>query len=220
MLQDSSAYQLTLEDLVKLQPNNQTILAEYFSHQNEQIPRKMRRLRSTPIDDSPPTNSIQLPVLPTVELALTYNELEEIRAKKTPQFSPNTRYQFTQQLDALKSHDIKAVCSFVLRLPTKGLFKIATNASVKLIEIIVLASRAMIDAEKHHQQENKSIILPYSYRTMAFNLLVELTTLPRLDLNLSMIDQHCRAVLDDLLTYFASISTILADVDKLERLRK
>jgi len=221
MLADSSAYQMTLEDLIKLQPNNQTILAEYFSHQNEQIPRKMRRLRSNPTDNSLSTNSnSQLTTQSTIELPLTYNELEEIRAKKTPQFTAATRYQFTQQLDALKSDDMKNVCSFILRLPTKGLFKVATNASVKLIEMIVLATRTMINAEKQFQQEHKSTILPFSYLKMSFDLLIELTTLPRLDSNLLMIDQHCRAVLDDLLTYAASISTILNDVSKLERLRK
>ena len=224
MLSNDSLYRSTLEDLIKLQPNNQTILSEYFSFQHEPIPRKLRRLRVNPTETNSNSSSQIKPnpqsTVTIEEPTLTYEQLEEIRSKKTPPFSENTRYQFTQQLDTLKSSNLQSACSLILRLPSKGLFKIVSAASPKLIETVVNVGQLMINAEKRYQQEHKSAVLPFSYIKFAFNILIELTTLPRLDSTLSMIDFNCRMKLDDLLTYFSSISMILNDVDKLERLRK
>lgn len=226
MLSNDSSYRLTLKMLLTIQPNNQTILSEYFASQHEAVPRRMRRLRATPTDgastapapisEAPTSQSITIPE----DHNFSYEELEEIRMKKTPPFSVNTKYQFTQQLNTLKSSDIKAACSLILRLPAKGLFKIVSVASTKLIETLVKANRTMIYAEKRYQQEHTSSILPFSYVTFSFNLLCELTTLPRLESNISMIDQTSRAALDDILSYFSSISTILTGIEKLDRLRK
>ena len=66
----------------------------------------------------------------------------------------------------------------------------------------------MVYAEKRYQQEHKSSILSFSYITFCFNILIELTTLPRIESTLLMIDQNCRASLDDLLSYYSSISSI------------
>jgi hypothetical protein len=231
MLSNDSSYRITLKRLLKIQPNNQTILSEYYTSRHEQIPRKMRRLRANPIDiTTTNTSSISSlsssginnskPPMIIEENKLSYEELEQIRTKKILPFSANTKHQFIQQLDILKSHDIKGACSLVLRLPVKGLFKLVSTASVKLVETIVNACQTMVYAEKRYQQEHKSSILPFSYITFSFNILIELTTLSRLDTILLMIDQNCRASLDDLLSYSSSISSILNDVDKLDRLRK
>jgi len=229
MLSNDSSYRTTLKSLLKIQPNNQTILSEYYASRHEQIPRKMRRLRANPIDTTTNNNTSSAsssvinnskPTMIIQENNLSYEELEQIRTQKILPFSMNTKYQFTQQLDALKSHDIKGACSLILRLPVKGLFKIVSGASVKLVETIVNVCQTMIYAEKRYQQEHKSSVLPFSYITFSFNMLIELTTLPRLESTLLMIDQNCRAALDDLLSYSSSISSILNDVDKLDRLRK
>jgi hypothetical protein len=79
----------------------------------------------------------------------------------------------------------------------------------------------MIYAEARYKQTHElSASSSFSYITFSFNILIELTTLPRLDSALSMIDQQCRASLDDLLAYSSSVSTIINDLGKLERLRK
>ena len=229
MLSNDLLYRSTLEEFLKIQPNNQNVLAEYFASQHEPIPRKMRRLRPAPSASTPSTSTTRLPsVEPSKssstpildELLLSYEELEEIRAKKVVPLRAHNRYLFTQQLNTLKSQDIKAACSLILRLPDKGLFEIIGSASTKLIETFAKTSRTMIYAEKRYQQEHKSTILPFSYVKFAFNLLCGLTTIPRLDLTISMIDQTSRAALDDVLSYFTSISSILTGIEKLDRLRK
>jgi hypothetical protein len=227
MTRNDHLYKSTLKDLIKIQPTNQTILAEYYTTRHEQIPRKKRRLRTNPtsttstvipsssseIKNSPPTILIE-------EDNLSFEDLEQIRTQKKSPLSTNTPYQFTQQLNALKSNDIKGQCSLILRIPAKGLFKLSSTASPKLIETLVRVCRTMVYAEKRYQQEHKSLILPFSYITFSFNILVELTILPRIESTLSMIDQTCRASLDDILAYYSSISLMLNDVNKLDRLRK
>lgn len=229
MLSNEPSYRSTLKELLHIQPNNQNVLAEYFASHNEPIPRKMRRLRptssvsiqSTPIistSTAEPTTSPSTMVLE--DTGLSYEELEEIRTKKLSPFTEHNKYQFSQQLNTLKSEDIKAACSLILRLPDKGLFKVMSSASEKLIKAMVKTARTMIYAERRYQQEHKSAILPFSYVKFAFNLLCELTTLPRLDSTISMIDQTTRTALDEILTYFSSISSILTGIEKLDRLRK
>ena len=229
MLSNETSYRSTLKELLDIHPNNQNVLAEYFASQHEPIPRKMRRLRPAPSVPTQstsiiPTSTAETPTsLSTIALedtALSYEELEEIRKKKLSPFTMNNKYQFTQQLNALKSEDFKAACSLILRLPEKGLFKVISAASEKLIKTMVKTARTMIYAERRYQQEHKSAILSFSYVTFAFNLLCELTTLPRLDSTISMIDQTTRAALDEILTYFSSISSILTGIEKLDRLRK
>ncbi len=234
MLSNDILYKLTLKHLIEIQPHNQTILSEYYSSRHEPVPRKMRRLRARPLETiTPPlpnNNPASLPASSDLETSsstiimednnLSYEELEQIRVKKAPPFTVNTRYQFTQQINTLKPHDMKAACSLILRLPSKGLFSIVTGVTARILEAMIHACRVMVYAERHYRQEHKSSILPFSYVTFSYNLLTELTTVPRLDSALAMIDAHCRAALDDLLTYASSISTILPDVSKLERLRK
>jgi hypothetical protein len=224
ILSNDSLYRLTLKHLLKIQPNNQIILSEYFSSQHEQIPRQMRRLRANNLTDTTsitPSTSVEIKNSQSnKENNLSYEELEQIRTKKFLPFSVDTRYQFSQQLTTLKSDDIKGACSLILRLPAKGLFKIVTNASVKLIETIVNACRTMIYAEARYKQTHDLSTSSFSYITFSFNILIELTTIPRLDSTLLMIDQPCRESLDDLLAYSSSVSTIINDVSKLERLRQ
>lgn len=231
MLSNESSYRITLKNLLKIQPNNQTLLSEYYTSRHEQIPRKMRRIRTNQIDSttktptsnpSPSSSSDSKTTTTTIaeKLNLSYEELEEIREKKLQRFVESTRYQFTQQINNLKSHDIKGACSLILRLPEKSLLKIISGVTPKIIETIVLACHTMIYAEKRYQQEHKSSIVQFSYIKFSFNILTELTTIPRLDSTLAMIDENCRAMLDDLLTYYSSISSILNGVEKLDRLRK
>jgi len=228
MSHNDQLYELTLKDLIKLQPNNQTVLTEYYTSRHEQIPREMRRLRTNLINPNNTSTSISSssdmkhsnPPINIDENNLSYEELEQIRAQKILPLSTNTPYQFTQQLDRIKSNDIKGQCSLILRLPTKGLYKITSTATPKLVETIVNACQIMVTAEKRYQQEHKSSILSFSYITFSFNILSELTTLPRIESALAMINGNCRASLDDLLIYYSSLPSILNDVNKLDRLRK
>ncbi|CAF4644236.1 unnamed protein product, partial [Rotaria sp. Silwood2] len=230
MSRNNQSYELTLQNLIKLQPNNQTVLAEYYTSRHEQIPRKMRRLRTNPINTttSKPSSSSSSSsdmgnsksTIVMEENNLSYEELEQIRTQKLNSLSTNAPYLFEQQLNSLKSNDIKGQCSLILRLPTKGLFKVTSTATPKLVETIINACRIMVDAEKRYQQQHKSTILQFSYIKYCFNILVELTTLPRIDSALSMTSQHYQASLNDLLSYYSSISSILNDVNKLDRLRK
>ncbi|CAF3328850.1 unnamed protein product [Rotaria socialis] len=222
MSRNIHSYQLTLKELIKLQPNNQTILAEYYTSRHEQIPRRLRRLRTNPANatasksSTPSVIEVSKPLNTIEENYLSYDDLEKIRSQKS---TINARHQFEQQLHSLKANDLKSQCSLILRLPTKGLFKITGPATSKGVETIVNACRIMIDAEKLYQQANKSSILQFSYVKFCFNILIELATLPRLDSALLMMDPMHRASLDYLLAYFSSISSILTDVNKLDRLK-
>jgi hypothetical protein len=218
-------YRLTLKDFIKLQPNNQTVLNEYYSSRHEQIPREMRRLRTNTNPSSVSTLSSSdlknsKPTIVVEENNLSYEELEQIRTQKTQPFSTNTPYQFTQQLTSLKTNDIKGQCSLILRIPAKGLYKIVNTATPKLVEIIINACRTMVYAEKRYQQEHKSSILSFSYIQFCYNILIELTTLQRIEPTLLMLDQNHRSSLDDVLSYYASLPSLFKDVNKLDRLRK
>ena len=231
MLGDKQLYTLTLKELIKLQPNNQIVLSEFYTARQETVPRQMRRLRTNQTStstSSPLSNSASTAIgtntaaLTTVmeQTFLSYEQLEVLRTQKAQPFSSNVSYQFTQQLDVLKLTDIEGQCLLMLRLPAKGLFKFASSASPKLVEAITRVCRTMVHAEKRYQQEHKSHIAPFSYIQFCFQLLIQLTTLPRIDSALSMIDVDHRTSLDDLLAYYSSISSTLTDVDKLNRLRK
>ena len=185
----------------------------------------MRRLRTTASSSKPAASSAADANQPSSTSAvavirLTFEQLEELRNKKALPLSTNTPYQFTQQLNTLKADDTQGHCALVLRIPPKGLFKLASSASPKLVEILVNACQTMVHAEQRHQQEHKTSIFPFSYVRFCFNLMIELTALPRVESALSMIDPACRASLDDLLAYLSSISSTLNDTDKLSRLRK
>lgn len=228
MSRNSSLYQSTLEDLIKLQPNNQTILAEYYTSKHEEIPRNMRRLRTNQTKTATSKSSVPTTttdtelskVTKTVEICnLTYEELEQIRAQKASSLVITARHQFEQQLNSLKPDDIKGQCSLIIRLPAKGLFKIIGSANPKVVEIIINVCRVMVNAEKFYQQQHKSSILQFSYVKFCFNLLIELTTLPRLDSALLMMDKIYQAALDDLISYFSSLSSILPNIEKLDRLK-
>lgn len=229
MSRQDQLYKSTLKDLIKLQPNNQTVLTEYYISRHEQIPREMRRLRTNQINNNN-NNSTSTPPSPDTkeskptiiieENNLSYEELEQIRAQKNPSFSTNTPYQFTQQLSQLKSDDIKGQCTLILRIPNKSLYKLANTATPKLVETIVNACRTLVTAEKHYQQEHKSTIVSFSYITFCFDILSQLATLTRIESALSMINENCRSSLDDLLSYYSSIPSILNNVNKLDRLRK
>ena len=219
MSDNKRLYELTLKNFIQLKPNNQTILAEYYSIRHEQIPRRLRRLRMNPInEDSSMSNQTSTNI--NEQNHLSYEELEQMRQQIKFPFSKNMPHQFIQQLDILKSNDTKNQCSLILRLPTKGLYEIVRSATPKLVETIVDACQIMVNAEKCYQQKHKSSILSFSYITFCFKILIELTTIPRLDSALSMINPNSRYSLDSLLSYYSSIPSVFNDVKKLERLRK
>ena len=83
---DSDGYELIMEECVRLQPNNQIILAEYYSYKRKQIPRKNRRIRRKSID----------------EILLSYDELEQIRLESIYQNA------------SIDSDDIREQCSLIL----------------------------------------------------------------------------------------------------------
>lgn len=136
-----------------------------------------------------------------IDDSLSYEELEEIRLSGS-------------SLDLQNSNDIKDQCSYLLHS-----FQSIDSVTKELIERVVHISRIMIQAEQYYQQEHKTTILPFSYITFCFNILVQLTTLPQIDIALSMIDENSRKLLDDLLEYYSSIASIFNDVEKLNRLK-
>ena len=205
MSRDYRLYELTLKEYIKLQPNNQIVLAEYYTSRHEQIPRKKRRIRIHLI----PSEIILMSIVE--ENNLSYEELEQIRLEKTSN---------TQQIDSLNLNNIKEQCLFVLRLPEDNLYTMIRSATTKLIEIITNASRTMIHAEECYQNENQSSILPFSYINFCYNILIEIATLPQIERSLSMIDQNYRTLFNELLSYYSSISLIPYDIEKLNELKK
>lgn len=225
MAGDHQAYVKTLQDLIEIQPNNQIVLSEYYNARHETIPRQMRRLRATP-KTTENTNSAAKDSPTTTEpstnerMGLNYEDLEDIRMKKAPPLSSNLAYQFMKQFEALKTDDLGGQCALFLRLTNQSLFKFSSSASPKLVEMIVRVCQAMVHAERQHQKQNKTLIVPFSYIQYSFQLLTQLTTLQRIESALLMIDQYHRAALDDLLIYYNSLSSMFNDVQKLDRLRK
>ncbi|CAF3784793.1 unnamed protein product [Rotaria sordida] len=197
MSRDYRLHELTLKECIKLQPHNQIVLAEYYTCRHQQIPREKRRIRTNPI-----TSKL------INENNLSYDELEQIRLDKIYSNS------------SLNSNNINDQCSFILHLPEKNSLQSFDYATTKLIETIINISRIMIQAEQYYQQEHKSIILSFSYIKFCFHILVELTKLPQIDIALSMIDENYRTLLDDLLSYYSSISSMFNDIEQLSRLKK
>jgi hypothetical protein len=74
----------------------------------------------------------------------------------------------------------------------------------------------MIQAEQSYQQEHQSIRLSFSYIKYCFDILVQLTKFPHIDLVLLMLDENSRKLLDELLEYYSSIYN---DGEKLNRLK-
>lgn len=195
----SNEYRLresTLKQCIKLQPHNQIVLAEYYSSQHEQIPRKQRRIRTNPI--LPKSSS---------ENSLSYEELEQIRL--------HTMYSHL----SLNSDDIKDQCSFILHSSEINFFQSFDYATSKLVETITNICHIMIQAEKNYQRDNKTTIIPFSYTDLCYRLLVELTKLPQLDVAILMLDNHPRLLLNDLLSYYSSISSIYNNVEQLDPLK-
>jgi hypothetical protein len=227
MAGDHRLYLLILKDLTILQPNNQILLSEYYGSRQEQIPRQMRRLRTninSCVQTMPLTTIETLPSASnsTVveQVLLSFEQLEELRTSNGPPLSVELSYQFTTQLQNLKANDIMGQCRLILRVPEKALFKLARSATPKLVETIIRVCQTMIRAEKRYQQEHKLSVSSFSYLQFSFQLLVQLTALPRLDSALLMIDTEHRASLDDSLAYFSSMPLVSNNIQKLDRLRK
>jgi len=136
---------------------------------------------------------------------LSYEQLEQIRLEE---IFPSSAF------DLQNSNDIKDQCWFILHS-----FQSIDLVTKPLIELVVNVSRMMIQAEQYYQQENITKILPFSYIKFCFNILIQLTTLPEIDRALSMLDENSRKLLEDLLEYYSSISSIFSDVEKLNRLK-
>ncbi|CAF2993598.1 unnamed protein product [Rotaria socialis] len=180
---DYSSHESTLRECIRIQPTNQIVLTEYYSSQHEKVPRKKRRIRTNPI----PSTSINRDIL-------SYEELEQIRlATMLSNLS-------------LNSNDIKDQCSFILHAPKKIFFESYDFASTHFIETIINLCRTMLRAEVHYQEAHKSVILPFSYTKFWFDIFVELAKVPQVNTALCMIDEKYRTILDDLLSYYESLS--------------
>ena len=190
------------------------------------MPRQKRRLRTTPtttvttkaaetVNFVPP-----LPVeIKSIETPfISYDDLEIIR-KKTRRMSSNTGYQFSKMLNELKETDIGGQCQLMLSVPNKMLYNFAHNASPKIVEMILRVCRTVTEAEKVFTGHNPSTPLPYSYTEFSFQLLVQLTTLPRLDSALGMIGPDYQLTLNEMLEYYSSISSLSDEIEKLQKLR-
>jgi len=136
---------------------------------------------------------------------LSYEQLEQIRLEE---IFPSSAF------DLQNSNDIKDQCWFILHS-----FQLIDLVTKPLIELVVNVSRMMIQAEQYYQKEHITKILPFSYIKFCFNILIQLTTLPEIDRALSMLDENSRKLLEDLLEYYSSISSIFSDVEKLNRLK-
>lgn len=118
---DYRLYELTLKEYIKLQPNNQIILAEYYAHRNETIPRKKRRLRTKSNNEN----------------YLSYEQLEQIRLEKlNDDFS-------------IDSNNIKEQCSFILNL--KSFDSITSKFIENLIDISRLMIQAEENYQHEHK---------------------------------------------------------------------
>lgn len=180
---DYRLYELTLKEYIKLQPNNQIILAEYYTYRHEQIPRKKRRIRTKSIN----------------EYNLSYEELEQIRLEKINENS------------SIDSSDIKEQCSFLLHLQSFD------SITTKFVESIINISRLMMQAEENYQHEHKSMVLPFSYIDFCFNIFIELTKFPQIDLVLTLLEENYRILLDELISYYSSRYD---DSEKLNQLKR
>lgn len=227
LAKENQAYILTLQNLLKLQPNNQILLSEYYGFVRESMPRQKRRLRTNPTTTTTTTkltSNIVLPPLVPIEIKpietinISYEGLETIR-KKTRKMSSNTGYQFTNKLNSMKETDVEGQCQLFLSVPNKMLYSFAHNASPKIVEMILRVCNTMLAAERAFTEGNPSTPLPYSYTDFCFQLLIQLTTLPRLDSALGMIGEDYRATLNEILEFYSSISSLSNDIDKLKRLR-
>ncbi|CAF2074275.1 unnamed protein product [Rotaria magnacalcarata] len=197
MSREYRSYESTLRECIRIQPTNQIVLTEYYNSQHEKIPRKKRRIRMNLI----PSTSIN-------SNSISYEELEQIRL--ATMFSNLS----------LNSNDIKDQCSFILHAPEKIFLESHDFSATNLIETIINLCRTMLRAEVHYQEAHKSIILPFSYTTFCFDILVELAKVPQVNVALCMIDEKYRTILDDLLSYYESLSTIYNDLEQLNSLKK
>lgn len=107
---DNHGYQLILKECVKIQPNNQIVLAEYYASRHEQIPRRKRRIRMKSLDD----------------MQLTYDELEQIRLENLDRNA------------SIDSCDIREQCSLILHttsfdMLTKKFFELIINITRMMI---------------------------------------------------------------------------------------
>lgn len=120
---DSDEYELTMKECVRLQPNNQTILAEYYSYKRRQIPRKNRRIRKGSID----------------EILLSYDELEQIRSENMDQNA------------SINSDDIREQCSFILH--SKPLDMLTRKLLETLITVNRMFIRSEEKYQREHPSE-------------------------------------------------------------------
>ena len=110
---DYRGYELTLKECVKVQPNNQIVLAEYYAHRHEQIPRRKRRIRTKSIDG----------------IQLTYEDLEQIRLEN-----------FDRNTISIESCDIREQCSLILHSTSfemldEKFFKVLINVARMMIRL-------------------------------------------------------------------------------------
>jgi hypothetical protein len=189
---DDHSYESTLREYLKVQPNNQIVLAEYYNFRHEKIPRKKRRIRA--ISPTPSAESHD---------KLSFEQLEQLRSDELP---PNPFLDFDNITD------LREQCSVVLH----SLHSIELITS-KSIAIVLNVIRAMIEAEQSYQQQQQTASVPFSYIRYGFDVLLYLTTLPHIDSLLSAMNERTRMLLDEELEYYSST---FDDEEKLNRLKK
>ncbi|CAF0818380.1 unnamed protein product [Adineta ricciae] len=191
MSRDDRLYELTLKEYLKLQPNNQIVLTEYYGFRHEKIPRKKRRIRIHSSSSKSENDS-----------SLSYEDLEQIREEDNLTNSP---------MDLEHVCDLKEQCSAILHS-----FHSIDLTTKRSIEIVINVIRVMIQAEQTYQLEHQLNDVPYSYIKYAYDILLQLAALPHIDVILPMIDDSIRIVLDEELEYYSST---FDDSEKLNRLR-
>ncbi|UJR21886.1 hypothetical protein I4U23_024958 [Adineta vaga] len=184
-------YESTLKEYLKLQPNNQIVLSEYYTCRHEKIPRKKRRIR---INSSSSKSDM--------ETCLSYEELERIRSEEIC---------FNSSISFENTNDLKEQCSIILHS-----FDSINLTIKKSIEIIINIIQIMIQAEQTYTQEHQINDVTFSYIKYAYDILLQLTILPQIDVLLSMIDGNSRRLLDEELEYYSSM---FDDSETLNRLK-
>ncbi|CAF0937621.1 unnamed protein product [Adineta ricciae] len=188
---DDQLYELTLKEYLKLQPNNQIVLTEYYSCRHEKIPRKKRRIRIHSSSSKSENDN-----------NLSYEDLEQIREEDNLMNSP---------MDLEHICDLKQQCSAILHS-----FHSIDLTTKRSIEIVINIIRVMIQAEQTYRLEHQLNDVPYSYIKYAYDILLQLAALPHIDVVLPMIDDSIRIVLDEELEYYSSE---FDDSEKLNRLK-
>ena len=194
-------YGTLLQTCIKLQPSNVVLLTEYHSIRHHSVPREKRRLR-------PPTVAA---TTETEEKPLTWTELEEMRENSIIYDSA----ELADELEALQLDDLRGQCSFVLSLPEKNTIKPITAVSKKLLQVVINASKAIIELEQSSGGNPY-----YSYLDFCFQLVERVSQLPSATNSAGMLDESYRQALAALVENFTSVPAYCDAADSLRQLQQ